>query len=318
MLAISLSEYTINFLLIMHPISSSTNKKMYTWSHLIGLITMMCLGAVIGQLVIQVLFKPTGIPSLHGEALKVTYRNFLLAAQAIMATSIFILGPILYWYLIEKKPIRYFFNGEKRYQRFVLLTLALVLTAMVVNTWFTYWNMHLKFPSFLENFEKWAQAKEVDLKHLTELLTTFYAPKDLLVGILVIGMIPAIGEELVFRGIIQNLFFRSMQNIHIAILLSAFIFSAIHLQIYGFLPRFLLGVLFGYLYWWTKNLVFPIVAHFLNNTISLIMLFLYQINATTYEVENDQILPTPMLLLFAIIGTFIAIYIRKNTLYLHK
>ncbi|OJW68905.1 MAG: hypothetical protein BGO68_03930 [Candidatus Amoebophilus sp. 36-38] len=302
----------------MKPISSSKNKKFYTWSYLVALITMMCIGAIIGQLTIKALFKPTESLVLHGDELKLAYRNFLLVAQTIMATAIFILGPTLYWFVIEKKSIGYFFNGEKRYQRFILLTLALILATMIVNTWFTYWNMHLKLPSFLENFEKWAQAKEADLKKLTELLTTFYSPKDLLIAIFVIGIIPAIGEELVFRGILQNLFSRSFQNIHVAILLSSFIFSAIHLQLYGFLPRFLLGVLFGYLYWWTQNLIFPIVAHFLNNTISLIIVFLYQINATGYELENDQVLPAPILILFAIIGTAVAIHIKKSTLYLHK
>lgn len=272
----------------------------------------MWIGVIIGQLIIYVLLTSP----LHIISATANYRQFLLISQAVMATSIFIVGPLGYWYLVEKKPIRHFLAGEQRYGRFILLTTALILVAMLANTFFVYWNLQLKFPSWLAEFERWAQAKEEALKKLTSLLTTFSSWKDLGIAIIAIGAIPAIGEELVFRGILQPMFARHTHHIHVAIWGSAFIFSAIHLQIYGFVPRLLLGALFGYLYAWTQNLAYPIIAHFLNNSLTLILLFMQQ--HTTHQFsEEQQLLPLPLLVTCTLIGMLLIIHIYKQTRYLH-
>ena len=297
---------------------ASTNKKNNIWHYLVALIGVICISVLAGQLALNSLFTISKSAYYLLGKYKVNYRSFLLISQAIMASAIFIVAPLLYWFSIEKKSIRCFFVGEQHYSQFIMLTIGLTIAAMMVNTVFTYWNVHIKFPAYLKAFEAWAQKKEWELKKLTDLLTTFKSIYDLLIAIVIIAIIPAIGEELLFRGILQNLFFRSTRNIHIAILTSAFVFSAIHLQLYGFLPRFLLGVLFGYLYWWAKNLIFPIIAHFFNNSFALTISFLYPKSATVYELEGYQLPPTFIIILFTIIGTFLGIYIQKKTRYLHK
>jgi membrane protease YdiL (CAAX protease family) len=206
--------------------------------------------------------------------------------------------------------------GEQRYVRFILLTTALILIAMLANTFFIYWNLRLKFPYWLAEFEHWAQAKEEALRKLTNLLTTFSSWRDLGIAIIGIGIIPAIGEELVFRGILQSMLARHTNHTHVAIWVSAFIFSAIHLQIYGFLPRFLLGALFGYLYAWTQNLAYPILAHFLNNSLTLIVLFMQQRAPQSFS-EEQQLLPIPLLITSTLIGILLIIHIYKQTRYLH-
>jgi len=87
----------------------------------------------------------------------------------------------------------------------------------------------------------------------------------------VISIIPAIGEELVFRGIVQNELLRIWNKKHFAVWVTGFIFSFIHFQFFGFIPRMLLGVLFGYCYLWTKSLWVPIAMHFLNNALTLLV-----------------------------------------------
>jgi membrane protease YdiL (CAAX protease family) len=297
---------------------ASTNKRNNIWHYLVALIGIICIGLLAGQLALNSLFTIVKSNYYFLNKHKVNYRSFLLISQAIIASAIFIIAPLLYWLSIERKSICQFFAGEKRYGQFIILTIGLTLAAMIVNTIFTYWNIHVKFPSYLKAFEIWAQKKEWELKKLTDLLTTFKSTQDLLIAIVIIAIIPAIGEELLFRGILQNLFFRSTKNVHIAILTSAFIFSAIHLQLYGFLPRFLLGVLFGYLYWWTRNLIFPIVAHFFNNSFALTVSFLYPKSATVYELEGYQLPPMSIIILFVFIGAFLCTYIQKKTQYLHK
>ncbi len=276
----------------------------------------MWIAGIIGQLTVKVVLSSQDI-ILNVIDSSANYRKLLLASQAIMASSIFLLGPLFYWYLVEKKPILHFLSGEQRYGRFIILTIGLLLTAMVVNTFFVYWNLQLKFPAWLAGFEHWSQAKEEELKRLTDLLTVFPSWKDLGIAIAVIGIIPAVGEEFVFRGILQHVLTRGTRNIHVAILMSACIFSALHLQIYGFLPRFLLGALFGYLYAWTQNLVYPIIAHFLNNSFTLVLLFIQQHTSHQF-LEEQQLVPLPLLFTCTILGTVLAIHIYKKTSYLHN
>jgi membrane protease YdiL (CAAX protease family) len=89
-----------------------------------------------------------------------------------------------------------------------------------------------------------------------------------------VAVLPALGEELVFRGILLRHFREWTRNIHVAIFISAFLFSAMHLQFYGFLPRFLMGILFGYMLYWTGSIWVPIMAHFFNNAAAVVVAFL--------------------------------------------
>ena len=99
--------------------------------------------------------------------------------------------------------------------------------------------MNIKFPEFMSGFEQWAIQEEERLAKLTAAITDFKSTGELLLGIFVIALLPAIGEELVFRGMIQRELWRGTLNIHLAIWISAAIFSAIHMQFYGFIPRLL-------------------------------------------------------------------------------
>lgn len=291
----------------------ASNKNNSIWFHLIALIGMISIGLLVGQLVLKCIFTITGDMLQDFTRLKAKHKDLLLLSQGIIATSTFIVGPLLYWYIFEKKSIKYFFSGERNYLKFIILTVILTLAAMIVNTIFIDWNMHIKFPKWLKEFEKWAQQKEETLKVLTNFITNCKNPKDLFKTALVISIIPAISEELVFRGILQNLFIRGTKNIHIAILLSAFIFSTIHLQVYGFVPRFLLGVLFGYIYAWTKNLAFPITAHFSNNMFALLLLFFQQKKRIGLDLTDGQMVPLPIIILCATIGIYLGMYFRKKT-----
>ncbi|PLX06689.1 MAG: hypothetical protein C0594_06605 [Marinilabiliales bacterium] len=121
---------------------------------------------------------------------------------------------------------------------------------------------------------------------LTESFLKVHSIGDFLVNILMIAIIPAIGEELLFRGIIQKLLIEWTRKTWLGIVLTAIIFSAIHFQFYGFIPRFLLGMLFGYLLIWSKNIWLPIFAHFINNGTAVFVAFLISKNSITKEAET--------------------------------
>ena len=126
-----------------------------------------------------------------------------------------------------------------------------------------------------------------------------------------VAIIPGIGEEFVFRGLIQNHIFGISKNIHIAIWVSAFLFSLFHMQFYGIIPRMLLGVLFGYLYYFSGNIIYPMVAHFFNNGFTLVMLYLFQHNIVEYNIDDSEVLPWPQVIFFTAL-TLVLFYIFKR------
>ena len=187
----------------------------------------------------------------------------------------------------------------------------MIFSFMVVNTVFIEWNASLKLPEAWSGFEQWAEDLEGSMEVLTKYLTNFESTGYLLAAIVVIAVIPGIGEELLFRGFLQNLFKRIFKNDHVAIWVAAILFSAIHFQFYGFVPRMLLGALFGYLYVWTGSLIIPIVAHFMNNFLSLIALYSHQKGLTDIDVESTEALPTMYIIIFSVLFAVTLIYFKN-------
>lgn len=191
------------------------------------------------------------------------------------------------------------FSYLKINKGFIILLLPviiiLVFAAMPVINFTGELNSHLSLPDFLSGLENSMRESEDRMKVITDAFLQMNGIGDLLINILVIALLAAVGEELLFRGCFQNILVQWTKNIHIAIWLTAILFSALHFQFYGFLPRMLLGVLLGYLYVWSGSLWLPILFHFLNN--GLAVLFAYLIgkgllteNAETVGVGESELM----------------------------
>jgi len=207
----------------------------------------------------------------------------LLLVQGISGLFTFIIAPIIYLRILEKKGLGQFSTIPDPPGLAVLLTVGVWFSFMFLNTPIIDWNMNLDFPDF---FEKFARGMEDELKDITEFLTSFDSIGQLLLGLIVIAAIPGIGEEIVFRGLIQRKIHQSTLNPHIAIWATGLLFGVIHFQFYGMVPRMLLGVLFGYLYWWSGSLLLAMLAHFLTNGFTLVMLFLYQQETIDFNIDG--------------------------------
>ena len=222
--------------------------------------------------------------------------GYFVAVMVVQGIATFvglIVFPVLHIMQLEHKPLQPFFPSEPKLER-VLLGVALLVVAFVIAiSPVVEWNSQIHFPSFFKQFETWAREKEELATKLTESLTQFKSVGDLLIALLVIAVLAGIGEELVFRGMIQRELWRATNNVHVAIWASAFLFSAIHVQFFGFIPRLLLGALFGYLYYWSNNLLVPIFAHFFNNGFGVVAAYLNQQNITELNVEDNTSAPWP-------------------------
>lgn len=209
--------------------------------------------------------------------------KILLVLQQIL---VFLL-PALVFARTEGWKATQFYDFKKPEIAQLILVLALMVFAVPTLSLITEWNAHMEFPPFLKGVENWMRDKENDAAETTELVLRMKSIGGLLVNLLVIAATPAVCEELIFRGALQGTFLRLLKNPHVAIWSSAIIFSAIHLQFFGFLPRMLLGAAFGYIYFWTKNLWYTIFAHFLNNAYAVSIAYYLQKNNLPIK-EGDE------------------------------
>jgi membrane protease YdiL (CAAX protease family) len=121
---------------------------------------------------------------------------------------------------------------------------------------------------------EWMYNMEQSAERLIKALLLTEKPGILFLNILVVAVLPAIGEELFFRSLLQKYFCKITNSVLAGVVITSLIFSAIHFQFLGFFPRFLLGMIFGYLYVWTGTIWIPIVVHFVNNCLAVVVYFL--------------------------------------------
>lgn len=237
--------------------------------------------------------------------------NALKFMQAMQSTGLFIVPALVYFAVSGIRNREYLFKRQFALFSLILLALLIGVFSAPLIDWIGRMNQQMELPEFLSGLEKSIRQLEDQAEQLTEAFLKMNNRGDLLVNILVIAAIPAIGEELLFRGALQKIFTDWSRNIHVAVFITAFIFSTIHMQFYGFFPRFLLGYLFGYLFYWSGNIWVPVCAHFLNNGLIVILSFLYQQKISSYNIEEEQQLPAEQYLVSAVITLVLLIVFYK-------
>lgn len=185
--------------------------------------------------------------------------------QGIQACLVFILPSLLLCKIVGESPREYLSLKPAKPMQIVLATVSIWTLIPLVNT-LVEWNANMHFPPSLQPIESWMRAAEDQAATLTEQLMQSAAFSDLAANLFVVAILAGIGEELLFRGLIQRML--GPRKSHAAVWITAILFSAIHLQFYGFIPRLLLGVWFGYLCMWTGSIWVPIAAHITNNALA--------------------------------------------------
>lgn len=195
--------------------------------------------------------------------------------QVINTLGLFVIPPFIYALLVSRKPWAYLgMEGHPGFQNIVLGTL-LIIAVLPFLHWLAGINELLDLPAWLEGIESWMEQSEDQARQLTEMFLSTTTYNGLMVNLLMIAVLPAIGEEFLFRGVLQRLFHEWSKSGHLAVILAALLFSALHLQFYGFLPRLLLGLFLGYLYLWSRSIWVPVLVHFFNNGIAVVTAWLY-------------------------------------------
>lgn len=230
-----------------------------------------------------------------------------ISVQAISHLFSYLIPALVFWYLFEHGRWTDFQSKPLRAVPGLWMGLLSVIAILPFNDLLIQWNQRLKLPNLLSNIEQWMRRKEQEGELLTNQLVDFGSLSQLFIAILVIGFVASIGEEIFFRGIIQRKLIEWMANSHIGIWSAAILFSAVHFQFYGFFPRLLLGVLFGYLYFWSGNIWVAVLAHFINNSLIVINTYMQQQPAySSLELRLDT--TTWIWVLFSAIGSTILLF----------
>jgi uncharacterized protein len=201
----------------------------------------------------------------------IAFLKYILISQHI---SFFIVPSLIL--LIAMKPVM-----EKSLADFkvplisdVILVIILAFCTFPVTGYAGQLNAGMHLPDWLSGVEQWMTQKEEGVNRIVKIIMMQNNFRVMLLNLLMIAVLPAIGEELLFRGVFQKIFYTLFKSGHLAVWITAILFSALHLQFFGFLPRFILGLIFGYLYFWSGTLWLPVVSHFVNNAVSVIAAYI--------------------------------------------
>lgn len=207
--------------------------------------------------------------------------------QVVQSVGVFIVPPFILAWLYHGKISEYLLLHKMVTPQSVLLVIVLGFSAMPLINLIGEMNAGMKLPEWLSGLENWIKTREDMAAELTEKFLKIDSFGGYLFNLFMIAFLPAIGEELLFRGVVQRIFTNWTRSLHWGIWISAALFSALHFQFYGFIPRMLLGVMFGYLLVWSGSMWLPIIAHFINNGVAVTGMYL--IDKGTIKPEFEEI-----------------------------
>lgn len=272
-----------------------SNDKLQTDSLFIRLVLILffCLfGTILSSLVIQSIGAFNGldyttvVENLQKEASNVE-KNFIRFALSTSHLFRFILPAIIFgWFVYQKKWIQKAKLARLPNLKDILVGSMFIIAAFPVAQVIFAFNR-----SFQDYFPTWAVEQETFINTITNNLLQVNSTTELFFNIFTIALLPALGEEFVFRGILQQNFEKDLKNAHLAVWITALIFSFIHFQFLGFLPRVFLGATLGYLFVWTRNLWIPIIAHFVTNAGQILLQYFYQQKVSDLDLEKMEEVP---------------------------
>lgn len=239
----------------------------------------------IGGILLIPFFGTNVITDMGGDLTSSENINISKYLQIFSHLGLFILPSLLLAWLFGGSVKKYLFLSKTTSGKTLIIAALLIFAFVPFINYIYEINMKLDLPDSLQAIENWMRESEESAQLMTEAFLNVETLSGLLFNIFMIGVIPSIGEEFMFRGVLMRIFNKWISNIHIVVILTSVIFSLIHIQFFGFLPRMLLGVLFGYLVVYTGSLWPAMLAHFVNNSAAVIFFYFYggETNSNTFD-----------------------------------
>ena len=275
-----------------HPIIKKTNRleKIFIIAALI----------IVGLILSLVVSTITTLASGSFSELSV-----LRIAQISSQIFTFVLPPILYAILVKDNPISALGLNKVKFH-WLLLGIAMMYINLPLNSAFAEWNAELKLPESMKALEELMKSMQDAAAEATEKMLNVNNISGLIINIIMIAGLAALGEELLFRSLLQTSLIKICKNAHIGIIIASAVFSFIHFEFYGFLPRLVLGLLLGYMFYFSGSIWVPMLMHFLNNGTIVVLYFLNNKGITNIDLETFGKTSTPILIasIIAMIALF--------------
>ena len=238
----------------------------------------------------------------------ITDLNNLQIAQTISQIVGFLLPAVIYAMLVYEKPFNYLgFNNIPGWSLFGILAMFTVIPFLgMVNDW----NDAIVFPESMHALEQ--QLRGIQEKS-DEIIKIFISQGSLFSSLVIIAALAAISEELLFRSVIQKALIKLFKNVHVAIIVTAFVFSAFHGDFFGFFPRLILGIMLGYMFWMSGSIFPSMLMHFVNNATIVILYYLNTRGFSDIDVEHFGSTDNVLVIILSLITT-VAIFIICNRL----
>ncbi len=229
--------------------------KFKTFNTLAFIVFCIAIGQVLSLFASSFLYDVSASQSM--QALKDPIhadRNLVILLSLSYTLFSFFIIPVSYLLLYNKASVS--FLSTKNTIRFkpLMLSVFVMVTIIPFITVLINLNSSIEFPVWLSALEEYFMKAEENAVQLTNSILLSAEPTDLITAIVLMAIIPGIVEEIFFRGIVQKQLLDTLNNVHYAVLMGAFLFSLFHFQFYGFIPRLIMGVLLGYIFLWSKNI----------------------------------------------------------------
>ncbi len=235
-------------------------------------------------------------------------------SQSFSSVGMFLFPALLFSYCQDKKLLHYNKANRKPYYLLVNVTLVLSIVLLPLVAALSQWNEGLRLPEALSGLQRWMDTTAAQAQQVMNVLTSRHTYGTLAVNLLVLAALPALCEEFLFRGTVQVFLTDWLKRSHLAVWLTAALFSLAHLQFDGFIPRLLLGAYLGYLLLWSRSLWLPVLAHFLHNALTIIADFTLQGRGIFMdEIRFTDIKGTTMLIVTCSVITILSLLFMWKT-----
>lgn len=271
-----------------HPIIKKTTKFERLFILLALIIIGLILGTVIGWAYVF-------ITKSNPQDL-----NALRFMQISSQLFTFVFPPIAYAFLVKEKPINAL-GLKKSKTLWILIGIAMIFAIMPFNSVIAEWNASLTLPESMSKIESLMKQMQEAATEIIEKFVSVDTIGGLILNLFMIAGLAALGEELLFRSIIQTSLIKICKNAHIGILIASAIFSFIHFEFYGFFPRLILGMLLGYMFYFSGSIWISMLMHFLNNGTVVFIYFLNNKGITNIDVDTFGQTSIPVLIVSIVV-----------------
>jgi len=232
-----------------------------------------------------------GLNPMINQFTSIDYSNpetisLLKFMQTVQSVGLFLVPPFVIAYLFQGSVKKYLKLNLNFKLNLVLMAFLLIIAANPAINFLGSVNESMRLPEWMAGIEAKMKEMEENADFILDKFMDVKTTGGLLFNVLMIAVIPALGEEFLFRGVFQRIFSEWTKNYHWGIWISAILFSALHMQFYGFIPRMILGALFGYMLVWSGSIWIPVLAHFFNNAAGVIGMYLINAGKINSKIED--------------------------------